>query len=374
MNKQHWKYKKIGDICDIKTGKLDANAASLNGVYPFFTCSKETLCIDRYSYDCECVLIAGNGDLNVKYYNGKFDAYQRTYIVTIKPQYKSISTYYLYKFFCKYIERLRQLSIGGVIKYIKLGNLTDACIPVPPIGEQERIVAELDLLQGIIEKKKEQLKAYDQLAQSIFYTMFGDPIDNPKGWETKKLGEFASFKNGLNYHPKEDGLSILCIGVADFQNRNELRDFENIRNVTIDEMVDESYYLKDGDIIIVRSNGSKELVGRNMIVYPNLKNVTYSGFCIRCRLSSSSIQPTILSRILSDKSTMTVLRQEGRGCNISNINQKILSSLQIILPPLSLQQEFAEKVEAIERQKALVQQSIEETQTMFDYTMDKYFG
>ena len=70
------------------------------------------------------------------------------------------------------------------------------CAPVPPIGEQERIVAELDLLSGIIEKKKEQLKAYDQLAQSIFYTMFGDPIDNPKGWETKKLGEVCKTTSG----------------------------------------------------------------------------------------------------------------------------------------------------------------------------------
>ena len=278
------------------------------------------------------------------------------------------------KFLLYYLRWYKVPSLG-YSRHYKL--LKEIVLPVPPVAEQERIVAELDLLSGIIEKKKEQLKAYDQLAQSIqsiFYTMFGDPIDNPKGWETKKFGEIASFKNGLNYHPKEDGISIKCIGVGDFQDRNELRDFENIRNVTIDEMVDESYYLKDGDIIIVRSNGSKELVGRNMIVYPNLKNVTYSGFCIRCRLSSSSIQPTILSRILSDRSTMTVLRQEGRGCNISNINQKILSSLQIILPPLSLQQEFAEKIEAIERQKALVQQSIEETQTMFDCTMDKYFG
>ena len=72
---------KVGDITKIKTGKLDANAASEDGEYPFFTCSREPLRISSYSYDCECVLVAGNGDLNVKYYNGKFDAYQRTYII-----------------------------------------------------------------------------------------------------------------------------------------------------------------------------------------------------------------------------------------------------------------------------------------------------
>ena len=72
---------KVGNITKIRTGKLDANASSPDGKYPFFTCSKNPLKISTYSYDCECVLVAGNGDLNVKYYNGKFDAYQRTYII-----------------------------------------------------------------------------------------------------------------------------------------------------------------------------------------------------------------------------------------------------------------------------------------------------
>ena len=72
---------KLGDYVKIKTGKLNANASVKNGKYPFFTCSKENLFIDKYSYDCECVLVAGNGELNVKYYNGKFNAYQRTYII-----------------------------------------------------------------------------------------------------------------------------------------------------------------------------------------------------------------------------------------------------------------------------------------------------
>ena len=74
---------KLGELTKIKTGKLDANAADVDGLYPFFTCSKEPLKINKYSYDCECVLVAGNGDLNVKYYNGKFDAYQRTYIIEV---------------------------------------------------------------------------------------------------------------------------------------------------------------------------------------------------------------------------------------------------------------------------------------------------
>ena len=96
--KQGWEIVSIGSICNIKTGKLDANASSEDGAYPFFTCSKEELRIDNYAYDCECVLIAGNGDLNVKYYNGKFNAYQRTYIISLKDGTNKVLVKYIYKF------------------------------------------------------------------------------------------------------------------------------------------------------------------------------------------------------------------------------------------------------------------------------------
>lgn len=135
---------RLGDYVRIRTGKLDANASSEKGQYPFFTCAIEPLRIDSYSYDCECVLVAGNGDLNVKYYNGKFDAYQRTYIIESLD--KSVLTVpYLYCFLDKYVETLRQQSIGGVIKYIKLGNLTEADIPILPVEEQEKVVTKIKL-------------------------------------------------------------------------------------------------------------------------------------------------------------------------------------------------------------------------------------
>ena len=80
---EDWRYVLLGDICQIKTGRLDANAMDEDGIYPFFTCSKDIYRINRYSFDCEALLTAGNGDIgDVKYYNGKFDAYQRTYVMS----------------------------------------------------------------------------------------------------------------------------------------------------------------------------------------------------------------------------------------------------------------------------------------------------
>ena len=179
--KQGWEYKKIGNICNITTGKLDANAANEDGLYPFFTCSRIPLSINTYAYDCECILIAGNGDLNVKYYKGKFNAYQRTYILQLKNDVNGVEMRYIFAFFNLYIEELRRKSIGGIIKYIKLGDLTNALLPLPDITTQLSIVSELDKINELIRLKQEQLKDYDNLAQSIFYEMFGDPVENEKG-------------------------------------------------------------------------------------------------------------------------------------------------------------------------------------------------
>jgi hypothetical protein len=121
---------RLSDIAHIKTGKLDANAANPNGQYPFFTCSKTTLSIDSYCFEGEAVLVAGNGDLNVKRHSGRLNAYQRTYIISPKSTSPEEADY-IYSLLRLYVARLRMLSIGGVIKYIKLPFLSD--LPVGPI-------------------------------------------------------------------------------------------------------------------------------------------------------------------------------------------------------------------------------------------------
>lgn len=164
----------LGDLVNIKTGKLDANQADENGKYPFFTCSKEISKINSYSYDCECVLIAGNGDLNVKYYNGKFEAYQRTYILT-STDVNTLSNKYIYWFMNRYIVQLRNQSIGGVIKYIKLGDLTNISLNLPTLDVQKRIVGIFESIDRLIDTKVFILQGLDDLIKSRFVELFGDP-------------------------------------------------------------------------------------------------------------------------------------------------------------------------------------------------------
>ena len=339
---------KIGELTKIKTGKLDANAASEDGQYPFFTCSKEPLSISTYSYNCECVLVAGNGDLNVKYYNGKFDAYQRTYIIEDNGSGK-LYIPYLYYFMEGYIEELRKQAIGGVIKYIKLGNLTDALIELPSVEEQKSIVEILKKTKRILNKRKDEINALDNLIKARFVEMFGDPVMNEKGWITKSLLDMGRCKNGMNFHYDDEGVEINCLGVGDFKELSIIDNTDELPTVSLKEMPSEEYLLKDDDIVFVRSNGNKALVGRSIAVYPGNVPTTFSGFCIRYRKHDNEIIVPYLLRAL--KADSMRMKMTGRGANIQNLNQQILGTLVIPVPPIELQNQFADFVTQVDKSK-----------------------
>ena len=339
--------KKLGDYVKIRTGKLDANASSEDGEYPFFTCSIEPLKISSYSYDCECCLLAGNGDLNVKYYNGKFDAYQRTYIIESLDK-KKLDVMYLYFFLSSYIEVLRKQSIGGVIKYIKLGNLTDALIPIPSLEKQKKICRNLIKAQKLLTANRKVLSKYDTLIKSRFIEMFGDkPTENIK-WKVEKLGNLGTCKNGMNFSYKDNGFKINCLGVGDFKDFAVISNCEVLPVISLNDKPSEEYLLKNNDIVFVRSNGNKELVGRCVLVHPNVLT-TFSGFCIRFRLIADTVNSIFLLQFL--KMPNTRKNMAGRGANIQNLNQQILSELKIPVPPLSLQNDFAAFVQQIDKSK-----------------------
>ena len=198
----------LGELTKIRTGKLDANAANENGVYPFFTCAVETLLINTSAFDCKAVLVAGNGDLNVKYYEGKFNAYQRTYVIESLDETK-LHPKYLYLFLDKYVEKLREQAIGGVIKYIKIGNLTEAKIPLPPLVEQKRIAEILDKAVSIKSKREQAIAKLDALAQSLFVKMFGEPLANTKNLPISKLCEIGVLDRGISKHRPRNAKELL---------------------------------------------------------------------------------------------------------------------------------------------------------------------
>lgn len=229
----------------------------------------------------------------------------------------------------------------------------------PALSEQQRIVEELDLLSSIIEKKKEQLKEYDKLAQSLFYDMFGDPVTNEKGWEVKKLGEVATYINGYAFKPSQwtdKGTPIIRI-----QNLNKLDTPFNY----YDGIIHEKYIVNNGDVLISwsASLGVYEWNGGTALLNQHIFKVEFDKVDINKHYL-----------IYSVKSKLSEMERDTHGATMRHIIKKDFDNTKILYPPLSLQQDFAERIEKIEQQKSLVQQSIVEMQTLFDCTMDKYFG
>lgn len=246
-------------------------------------------------------------------------------------------------------------------------------IPIPPLSTQQSIVSELDSLSKIIADCKETLKDYDALEQSIFYDMFGDPVKNDKGWEVKKLGEVCTFKNGVNFSKNDKGKQYKFVGVSDFLDKKELH-ARDLDSVLIEETVSSEYYLNEGDIVFVRSNGSKSLVGRNVLVHTEDEIVLFSGFCIRARIHDENMTPLFLLHTLKADSVKCLISNSGRGCNISNLNQKILDSINVIIPSLSLQNQFIGKISAIEQMKVETKKALLEAETLFQARMDYWFN
>ena len=318
---------KLGQLVSIQTGKLDANAAVFGGKYPFFTTAKEISRINEYAYDGEVVLVAGNGDLNVKYYKGKFNAYQRTYILTSNS---NVRMKYLYYFLDKYIEVLRYQSIGGVIKYIKLNNLSDAQIPMRSIFEQDKIIGILEKLDNEIIIRSKQLSELSNLVKSRFNEMFGDVILNDKEWKVCKWNEILTIRNGKNQKNVEDKNGQFPIygsgGIIGYA---------------------KDWIVKKNSVII----GRKGNINKPILVRENFWNVD----------TAFGLEPTlekINSEYLFYFCQLYNFEKLNKAVTIPSLTKSDLLDISLPLPPLSLQNEFADFVAQVDKSQFACQMAI----------------
>lgn len=344
---------KIGDITKIRTGKLDANAADENGQYPFFTCSKNPLKINTYSYDCECVLVAGNGDLNVKYYNGKFDAYQRTYIIEDNSN-GLLFMPYLYFFMESYMDELRKQSIGGVIKYIKLKNLTDAFIELPSIEVQRKIVNIISKAKEIVRRKENEFELLDELVKARFVEMFGDLRVNDKGWKYYKLDELTELiTDGEHATPKRTTQGIYLLSARNVLNHQ--LSLEDVDYIDYDEFsrISRRIIPREGDVLISCSGS----IGRCCVVPKNIKfQMVRSIALLRFK---SNINPVFAEYMITSDYLQDQINKSKTASSQANLFQGKIKSLKGVVPPLELQNQFASFVQEIDKSgsNCFIQQS-----------------
>lgn len=267
----------------------------------------------------------------------------------------------------EYRRFLSSIFNGININNLKWSDLSDFRIPTPPLAEQERIVAELDLLQGIIDKQKAQLKELDTLARSIFYDMFGDPVQNEKGWKVNKLGDVLRTTSGGT--PSKEHPEYYENGTIPWVNSGDLHQmyiYDVPKHITQLGVDNSSAKLFPVDTVLVAMYGAT--VGETSIL--KIESTTNQAVC--GIFPGKHYLPTFLYCVLIFSQAFFIDRASG-GAQ-PNISQGIIKGFNLISPSMTEQQSFATKIEAIERQKASINTSIAETQKLFDYTMDKYFG
>lgn len=204
-----WVTEKLGQIALFKTGKLDSNAAVSDGKYPFFTCSQETLRTNTFSFDTECVLLGGNnaaGIFPLKYFKGKFDAYQRTYVITPRNN-ERLSTRFLYYALRLKLAEFRSISTGAATKFLTLGILNETLLGIPPLKTQCRIAAILGAYDDLIEVNQRRVAVLEEMARRLFTEWFiqlrfsghenvsiEDTVDGPlpAGWSWGRFADLVS--------------------------------------------------------------------------------------------------------------------------------------------------------------------------------------
>lgn len=361
--REGWTYKKLGEICKLYQPKTIPQKDCLTeGKYPVYGSNGIIGYYNEYNHVDKEILIACRGTCGIVNVSQPYSWINGNAMV-VHPLSDLLELDYLkYQLIGK---DMKDVITGAAIPQITRQSLSSLLIGIPPRSIQSRIVSELDLLSGIIEKKNEQLKEYDQLAQSIFYDMFGDPVTNEKGWEVKKLGEVCEITSRLidpQTHPYSEMFHVSP---------------SNIISGT-GEIID-CLLAKEEDLI-----SNKYTFTRDMVLYskirPNLNKVAtpnFDGIC-SADMYPLTIKPiankVFIRNVLLGKHFLSyAIKQSGRA-RMPKINREALFAYTFPLPPLSLQQSFASKIEAIEQQKALIQQSITETETLFNSRMDYWFS
>lgn len=378
--KESWTYKKLGEVCEILDSerKPVTKADRISGIYPYYGATGIQDHVDKYIFDGDYLLVGedgakwGTSDKTAYQIHGKCWVNNHAHILKVNDDVANTSflEYYLVW------KDLRPFITGAIVQKLTQAALVSIPIPVPPLSTQSRIVAELDLLQSLIDKQKAQLKEYDTLAQSIFYDMFGDPVENEKGWEVKKLGEITvkysdgPFGSNLkSEHYQQTGVRVIRlqnIGVNTFIDLDQAYISEDHYGTL------SKYSCYPGDIVI-GTLGEPNL--RACLIPNTIQKAINKADCVLCRVRKDIISNTFLCMVLNEKGFVdTQCQSFSHGQTRTRISAGQLKKSLIPVPPLSLQQSFAQKIESIERQKELINQSIREARALFDSRMEYYFG
>lgn len=393
-----WEYKKLGEVGQIVTGSTPSTKDESNYspreycfVKPSDLPSQGIADIEETEYfvsqvglSKSRVLPAGSVLVSCIGSIGKIgiltkEACSNQQINAIIPQDETDSRFIAYSLYAQRFV-LESIANAPVVPIINKTDFSKIRIGIPPKSTQLAIVSELDKINELIRLKKEQLKDFDNLAQSLFYEMFGDPVENEKGWEVKKLGEICD-KISNGYNAKLEEGTYKSEGIMYFRCQNVWRNhFDYSDLVYIDDYTNQkmkSSSLKHNDLLITkigRINTENSSLGRVSLYEGEDDKANLSGNLCFARLKKdAAIHKFILYILISNQFRNYIRRTTVGGIDKRALNVRQISSFPIISPPLSLQRFFAQRIEQIEREKSEVQKSIQDLETLLASRMQYWF-
>lgn len=377
---ENWCWTYFKSISTIQTGKKDANYGSDEGKYPFFTCAAEPIRCHGYSFDCRAILLAGNGDINnINRYNGKFEAYQRTYVVKISEPLCFDYIFYWFKY--RWFDFNKGKMFGTAIPYIRLGNLQEFPTPIPPLAEQQRIVVRIESLFSKLDEAKEKAQAvvdsFETRKAAILHKAFTGELTakwreehgvRMDSWEKKSVGELCiSLKYGTAKKSDASG-NVVVLRMGNLQ-QGEIDWSDLAYSKDPDDI--EKYKLYPGDVLFNRTN-SAALVGKTAI-YRGEHPAIYAGYLIKLDYDHDKIIGDYLNYALNTLDAKKYCNSvKTDGVNQSNINAKKIGAysfnvssipeqekiVSVIQKLLSKEQQAKEAAEAVLDQIDLMKKSI----------------
>ncbi|MBE7567328.1 hypothetical protein HER14_03040 [Acidithiobacillus thiooxidans] len=357
-----WNQRPLGSLCSIKTGKKDVNEGSPNGAYPFFTCSRDVHASDSYSFDTDAILIAGNGAVgDTKLYRGKFEAYQRTYVL---DGFEEDLDFIFYVLKGSLSEALSKVVSGSTMPYIRKGDLERFPIPLPPLPEQKKIAHILSTVQRAIEAQERIIQTTTELKKALMHKLFTEGLRNepqkqteigpvPESWEPITLGELCEKPDGaLQTGPfgsqlhkdeyEEGGIAV----VNPTHLAGNRINHENVPRVS-EEVAQRlgKHRLRKFDILFARRGE----IGRQGLVTEAEETWLCGTGCFLVRASKPYIDNRFLALYFATDRLVKWLYAHAAGVIMPNLNNSVMQRLPVFYPDLETQTTIIETFTTIDQ-------------------------
>jgi type I restriction enzyme S subunit len=369
------KFERLGNIAEIKTGKYDVNHSTNDGQYTFYTCAMGQFKSPTFSFQGTAIILPGNGaNVGQVFFSegNKFEAYQRTYVIqNIKanPNY----VYYYFKVFWK--RSLKNSQYGSATNYIRMDNITDFEIPLPSLSEQIQIANILSKAETLIEQRKKSIDLLDEFLKSTFLEMFGDPVTNDKGWEKAIVKDLLHMPSTSgHYVPKEQYSSngVEMVHMSDLFYNVVPRG--KLKRVLISEREIEKYRLTEFDLLIARRSLTFEGAAKACLIPKSQEPLVFESSMIRLSPNLNKVLPLYLFYYLNnDRAKSKYVLKHITKSTISGINQTNLNKIEVTVPPIELQTQFATMVTKTEALKEQYRRSLLELENLYGALSQKAF-